>query len=79
MESLHLSADGCLLMSQTIRVTLLHPDPAHRSLDWSAQHEKKFLFEGIVLYQISMTEVMSHSNLLRPLRRLCFNILFDSS
>lgn len=46
MEPLHLSAAGRLLMPPTVCLTLLHSDSAHRSLDWSTQHEKKLLFEG---------------------------------
>lgn len=46
MESLHMSAAGCLLMSYTICVTLLHSDPTHRSLDRPAQYEKKLFYKG---------------------------------
>ncbi len=31
---------------KTVRLTLLHPDTSHRSVDWSAQYEKKLLLEG---------------------------------
>lgn len=69
MEPLHLSADGCLLVSQTIRVTLLHTDPAHRSLDWSAQHEEKLPPEG-ELKCIPASE--SFHSLFSPENTICF-------
>lgn len=66
MEPLHLSADGRLLVSSALRLTLLHPDSAHGSVVGSPQHEEKLFFEGAALYELMLKNVMRAVRFSRP-------------